>query len=29
MGGRIFHAEISGVADKKDAAIALLRQVVK
>jgi|SRR5688572_2903206 hypothetical protein len=28
-GGRVFHAEISGVADKKHEAIALLRQVVK
>jgi len=28
-GSRIYHAEISGVADKKDAAIALLKQVVK
>ena len=28
-GGRIFHAEISGMPDKKDAAIALLKQVVK
>lgn len=28
-GGRVFHAEISGVADKKAAAIALLTQVVK
>jgi hypothetical protein len=28
-GARIYHAEISGVADKKDAAIALLKQVVK
>ena len=28
-GARIFHAEISGVPEKKDAAIALLKQVVK
>lgn len=28
-GSRIYHAEIGGVADKKEAVIALLRQVVK